>query len=123
MRFAILAACLMITAAPATFAEEDAADPQARIQALEAEVAALKIQNAELSGRLDELRALLSTKVMPLVAAGATPEVECRERLGDLVRKRDTLYTMGLQERHPDVVNMTAQIKAVSEECSGKQKQ
>ncbi|UTW57586.1 hypothetical protein KFE96_12135 [Kordiimonas sp. SCSIO 12603] len=48
---------------------------------------------------------------------GGSDKSEHEERLADLRKKLDQLKSLGMKDRHPDVVNLTRQINAVKEEA------
>ncbi|WP_155859957.1 hypothetical protein [Kordiimonas gwangyangensis] len=89
----------------------------ARVVKLENEVLLLKKENAVLSGKLDALTKLVDEKLMPLAATVAAQDGNCAVRIERLENERDNLKKLGLQERHPDVSRLSAQITALSSGC------
>ncbi|WP_420428624.1 hypothetical protein [Kordiimonas sp.] len=88
-----------------------------RIQRLEAEVSQLKKENTALSDRLSELQELVTERLLPLAITATSGQGTCMEKIESLEKKRDDLKKLGLQDRHPDVERIAAQIHAVSSDC------
>ena len=83
---------------------------EARLKALEGEVRARKVQVADLSAELRDLKAA------PAVAV-VTDQSSCEERVSALATKRAKLKDLGLSDKHPDVMNMTARLDELKATC------
>ena len=96
---------------PATVADDAL---EARVKSLEGEVQALRVLIGDLRAELDELRQLQEMS-MPIAPQS------CTQRLEAMRAKRDALTTLGLAERHPDVIHVSRKVTDLEQECATEQ--
>ena len=89
----------------------------ARIQRLENDVSALKKENELLSQQLSKLHAIVNEKLFPQSAEADAALSTCSRQLDKLKEQRESLKKLGLQDRHPDVSRLTAQIQGLTASC------
>lgn len=63
-----------------------------------------------------QIQAVSSSCTETLASAG-TAELTCIDRVTELTQKKDRLLSLGFKESHPDIINVSGQIKAVQNEC------
>ena len=107
-RAAFLLLAVAIQLSPTALADDAL---EARVKSLEGEVRALRVLVGDLRAELDELR---QRQEMSMQMAPQS----CAERLEAMRAKRDALTSMGLAERHPDVIHVARKVTELEEECA-----
>lgn len=113
--------CLAVPPVGAQSEAERIALLEKQIDAMTTQLVALKAQNEALLAQLAGIRSILDAGPASInTQADTVTDSElayCNERLADLRGRRDELSTLGYTANHPDMTNLTARIKTVSEEC------
>ena len=82
---------------------------RAEIAALKNLVADLALENKKLSGLIEQLSR--NSALMPTISP-------CDDRKQILMRKLDSLHSLGYDASHPDVVNISRQLETIAADCA-----